>query len=132
MKRLYDVETSPKIIPISVRWNDSWSKVHRICVIVWPRVNFFRAIQRSIRHPFPVTPRLISSWKFDYSLFISHKAFFPNEKELLRLNLLLKPIQSDCELSLHLFFLQTCKSNFLHYLRLQKCGWCKRIGEKFY
>lgn len=30
--------------------------------------------------------------------------FFSHGRELLRLNLLLKPIQSDCELSIHLFF----------------------------
>jgi len=48
-------------------------------------MNFFRKIRRAIRRPFPVTPRLISSWLFGCSLLISREScLFPEWEKLPR------------------------------------------------
>jgi len=75
LKGIYDRDlNSSKIIPtlIPLIRQDEYTEI-LLC-----EMNFFRAIRCWIRRPFPVTPRLISSWLFGCSLLISREScLFP-------------------------------------------------------
>jgi len=75
----------------------------RCTEILLCEMNFFRAIRRSIRRPFPVTPRLISSWLFGCSLLISREScLFPRTGKSCRASELSANMESYIILSLNI------------------------------